>query len=364
MSFRDINFSNEELKILEHKSSGNIPSGFLSDDDQEKIELLFNIQIYHRPSDMKDLAIIYGHKSKNDRDRWLIEASKRRNREATNKLLNVLDGYTLKLDFGYAERAFEMLNIVSEFNRYHRILDFLGEMYYRGIGTPKNIVVAYEYFEEAAKYGNENSMCKMGEKFENEGDYQKAAELYSQASKNNNFPYAICRIAHMFLWGVGLPRPDYIKAYNLYRSVSNSGSASYHLGLMLDGFFQNDPEQYPFFPTDKIPTNRSEAFRYFKIGANKKHRLSCYKLGRFYENEPGHNDLVSKNLKQALKYYLMGAIKYDGDCCFKVGQFYENYPGYDGVVLQDIEKAYFFYQRGASYQNQECIEKLAQMYLE
>ncbi len=104
----------------------------------------------------------------------------------------------------------------------------LAQMYFQGIGTPKDSDLGWYWLLSAAGTGNVAAMVQLGALFESgvgaNRDYATAAQWYMRAAQRGD-PIGRFNLALMYLKGIGVPKDD-VAALAWFRLSLKSGSAA------------------------------------------------------------------------------------------------------------------------------------------
>lgn len=132
-------------------------------------------------------------------------------------------------------KAFEYYKMAAEQND-NVAINNLGSLYYSGIGTPRNALLAAQMFAKAANLGNVEAMVNLAFIYlSGQGVAQNPEEamaLFEKASQSNN-PTANFMLGYAHYKGY-IVEKDYRRAFDLIRKSANAGydDALYVLSLM------------------------------------------------------------------------------------------------------------------------------------
>ena len=132
----------------------------------------------------------------------------------------------------------------------------LGDMYFKGEGTNKDLYKAYENYRKSADLGNARALYNVGLHFQNgEGvtqDYYQARQYYLKAIEQN-LAIAYTGLGFLYDYGYGVKK-DRIKALEYYQNAGDRGDpyGYYNVGLFYE------------FGSSQIPKDTSKALAYFK----------------------------------------------------------------------------------------------------
>ena len=261
---------------------------------------------------------------------------------------------------------------------YGRVLQY-------GIGVPKNIQLAFEYYKSGAELGNTDSMNSYAyfleaniskrdqqESINEAGTYYKmsaeagntlgmvnfarflelgcsnsipknineSARYYKLAADNGNSD-GMFNYARMLQNGIGTPK-NYCLAFKYFKKASKAGNvrAMNSTGFMLiNGIGVNKSE--------------SEAVKYFKLGAKNGSPIAMNNYGEMLEAGRG----TIKNALKALKYYIRGSQYKYPDAMYNYGRFLENGIG----IEKNMEEALNLYKEAAQQNNPSAMYKYANL---
>ncbi|KAI8885484.1 HCP-like protein [Backusella circina FSU 941] len=215
---------------------------------------------------------------------------------------------------------------------------YLGRMYEEGEGVPKKISSAKDLYERAAKKGNVKAQYRLGYLYELEGNYQRAFEYYTVASKEN-FDAQV-GLATLYKNGQGVDK-DYEKAVELYlKAKDQSCKAKYQLACIYvdqESGYIDYLEAYSLFKS-AWEMDYKEAFW---IGSNESYYSST---------EPKVQDIV--------KMYNAAAEEENGEAEYKLGLLYEQAV----LVKQDYNKALLYYRKSSKRGNSNALARIASLY--
>ncbi|WP_312279480.1 MobP3 family relaxase [Oscillibacter sp.] len=204
----------------------------------------------------------------------------------------------------------------------------LGQMFYTGTGTEKDVQAAVSYLEKSAQLGNANAQYLLGKvcletgignpeqavawmvkaaeagnagaqyalgKLYRDGthvekDISKAVAMFTAAAEQKN-EYAAYQLGRLYLAGTDIPKnvPEAVKWFTLSSDLGNA-YAGYSLAkLYLSG--------------DGVPKNVGEAIRLFILSAEKKNEYAAYQLGKLYLQ----GEDVSKDMEAAVRWLTASA---------------------------------------------------------
>ncbi len=167
----------------------------------------------------------------------------------------------------------------------------LGEFYYLGMGVPKDLEKAMEYFERAAQKGHVKAAFNLGHISFERGEYDKARKWFERAAEAKD-PKSMLYLGEIHYQGLGVPQ-DYGKALYWYTKASEAGypQAQYSLGMM-------------FFEGKGVKRDYQQAAKLFEKAAEQEHAEAAYMLGKMYLEGLG----VPKNMELAKRYITQAYI--------------------------------------------------------
>lgn len=171
----------------------------------------------------------------------------------------------------------------------------LGSLYERGVGTPRNFVKAFEWYQKAANAGVPAGFYNVGVCYEvgmgNGGDMTKAFSNFEEAAKRG-LNQALYKLASLYFTGLGTAKNETWGVELLTRAAAQSHAAAANdLGVIYyEGTFgqQKDP---------------AKAFEWFTKAADLGHGEAMKNLAIFYRDGIGR----PANKGQELKWYILAA---------------------------------------------------------
>lgn len=190
--------------------------------------------------------------------------------------------------------------------------------------------------EENANRGDVDSKVKLGNKCRENGDWEKAFQLYEQAAEQGN--------AEAQYWiGVLLRDEDIQKSVEYFEKSAENRypNGEYELAqCYYNGTGKNQ--------------NKEVAFQWYEKAAEQGNAASQYILGTFYLN----GEIVDKNIKMVKKYYKAAAYNGSAEAQFSLAKCYE----YGDMFDKNIEKAIELYQKAADKNNIKACCKMGDCY--
>lgn len=241
----------------------------------------------------------------------------------------------------------------------------LALMYLKGIGTAKNEILAFVWFDISARNGNKLAQNKLGTLYENgsilgQKDFEKAIKNYKQSAEQN-YPIAqynlaihldesnkeeklqqalywyekaslagnvaaTNNLANMYFSGIGTQK-DLKKAFELYTKASNMNDpiGKYNLSMM-------------YYQGDYVKQNNDKALEFLLEAAILGNPVAQVRLGKFYLKG---NNLVTQDYKKALTWFYEAAKQEYPPGLHQMGVCY--FYGY-GVPMDKKKAAFWFYQ--------------------
>lgn len=212
----------------------------------------------------------------------------------------------------------------------------LGWMLLTGTGTNKNVELAREYFEKAARLGNSHaqyhlSMLYLMDNTPDPYQIKEAIEWMNQAAKDGN-ALAQYQLAKMYRDGIHIEK-DIQKAISLFQNAAGSENhyAAYALGkLLVDGA--------------ETPKDMEKALYWLTYAAERSNPHAQYRLGKLYLAE----ERIPKNVDAALRWLTASAEQGNQFAQYTLGKVYL----LGKEVLKDKEKAIYYFTAAASHGNE------------
>lgn len=158
----------------------------------------------------------------------------------------------------------------------------LGEMWFLGKGTHKDLNKAEKFFKKACEGGNFRGCSNLGDVYSRPeiGNYVKAKELY-EISCNSNV-YNACRaLSFFYLNGIGGVKQNALKSIELFQKSCNRGDAlSCHI---LGDIYSNIIKDY------------DKSKEYYKIACKKGYETSCSESKRAQGKIENDNVKIDKS---------------------------------------------------------------------
>ena len=222
-----------------------------------------------------------------------------------------------------------------------------GELYYLGKNVEKNYYRAREYFEKAAKEGNEHAESYLGLFYEKgyggEQDINKALYWYKKAALKGNI-FAQYSLGFIYYEGEEVEK-NLSYAFKWYKEAAEKGFAPAQYAL-----------SYLYKNGEGCEKNNFKAYYWLEECADNDFEDAYYILGQSYLE--GNN--IETNYKKAFFYLSKGVSKKDKSCLESLGDMY-----YWGLyVKQDKEKAFTLYNESIEEGNIELYYKLGKIYEE
>ena len=212
---------------------------------------------------------------------------------------------------------------------------------------------AKECFEKAAKEGIAEAYCELGNLYfagnGTEKDLQKAFEMYQKGAKAGD-PVCMDNLGMCYFWGYGT-ETDLQKAafYNEKAAKAGVVRAMFDTGLNYERGYG-------------VSQNIEKAIYWLEQAADKDHATALMELGGLYNN----GEYVDKDPEKAFSYYQKGVELGDSRCKFYLSSFYEN-----GLVVdKDMEKAKtlcqeaydWYYEQAVAEDNDEAQFRLGSFF--
>lgn len=167
---------------------------------------------------------------------------------------------------------------------------------------------AVDLYQEAAEYGNEFAMSRLGTMYKFgvgiEQDYTKAIK-HLGAAANGGIASAQFELAVMYEYGLGT-KQDYKKAIDLYKLADKNGYKYAHNSIMFAEY--KFAEKY--LEGKGVSKDHKKAFEFYKSAAERGYKKSAMKLANMYENGIGTN----KDYELAYKWYEFASSRFTSIC--------------------------------------------------
>lgn len=222
-----------------------------------------------------------------------------------------------------------------------------GELYYLGKNVEKNYFKAKEYFEKAAKEGNEHAESYLGLFFEKgyggEKDINKALYWYKKAALKGNI-FSQYSLGFIYYEGEEVEKNlDF--SFKWYKEAADKGFGPAQYAL-----------SYLYKNGEGCEQNNFKAYYWLEESADNDFEDAYYILGQSYLE----GNSIDTNYKKAFFYLSKGASKNDKNCLESLGDMY-----YWGLyVKEDKEKAFSLYKQSIDEGNISMYYKLGKLYEE
>ena len=297
--------------------------------------------------------------------------------------------YAISLDSYADEReAFNCMKRATELNpEFGGWWNDLGDMYFYGTGTEKNLAKAFECYEKGAQAGSSRAANMLGIMY-GKGEYveqneRKAFEFFKKAVElDDTYITAVKNLAYCYSNGEGVGQDSY-EAFKLYKQAAEAGDVE-AMEIIADMFIGGEgtpKDEYESFRwmkksvdegNDNVSAIRNLALHYrYGIGTPKDLTKSVplyYRaadrgdiratitMGELFRDGEG----VDKNFKEALRYFQRAADKDDGEAMNSLALIYDQ-GGYG--VAQDAQKAFEWFKKSAEAGNANGMSNLSLCYL-
>lgn len=220
-------------------------------------------------------------------------------------------------DHATALREFLTLDQCGDARAQHRI----GDMHYAGLGVPRNLGEARDWYLKAAKQGHQEAQFNLGViYFGGMGvtqDYAEARKWYSKAAQQGH-ANAQNALGAMLNGGLGGPR--------------NSGeAASWFLKSAEQGFAQAQNNLgIAYASGNGMPQNFAEAAKWYKRAAEQGLAQAQFHLAGLYRRGEG----VTRDETEAFHWYAKAAKQGDAEAQYNLGLVYQEG---NGVTADPVE---------------------------
>ena len=223
----------------------------------------------------------------------------------------------------------------------------LGALYAKGIDVEKNDDLAFIFYEQAAELGDSYGMSCLALCYRDgkgcSKDLARYIELLNKSADLGN-PVAMTNLGNAYSSGCGVEK-SYDKANELYIQASNIGGyalAYANLGVSYEHGYG--------FEKDLV-----KAFQFYKIAAEAGNCFAQRNMGRCYQYGYG----IEIDMLQAYHWYSKAAESGDSVAQYKIGWFFEEGKG---NVEKNAAKAFEWYQKSANQNDAEGQACLADCY--
>ena len=223
----------------------------------------------------------------------------------------------------------------------------LGERYYSGTNTEKDIDTAIAYFTQAADMGYSVAEFILGKLYD-EGqsvphDGILAFEYYKKAA-DKEYPPAEYALGQMYYFGQDCEKNDQEALYWISKAAKELDDSDAYVVLAM---VLKESE-------DEDVKDEGKAFLYAKRAAEMGDENAYNLLGTMYELGCG----VEQSYENAIKYYKLAAENGVEIAFLNIGAFYQAGIG----VPKDDRKAVEYFQAGANAGNMYCLNALGMCY--
>lgn len=238
-----------------------------------------------------------------------------------------------------------------EKQRNDNLLYKLGCMYRDGKGTDKSADTAFQYFNKAAVFNNENAKYALAKMYLDKEtpfyDPNAGLELLEKISESGSNLSQYAQYTLGKLYAESEPNADFHnpeKGIELFKRSLNSEHIREH-ALFALGKLYSDPES----PSYHLETGTE----YFKESANLGNSYAQYRLGKLYLEES------SLNIPLALQYLNMAAEQDNDMALYTLGRYYSNpeNQSYDLLTAKNL------LERSADKGNSYSQCQLGKLYL-
>lgn len=227
-------------------------------------------------------------------------------------------------------------------------LNFLGGMYFYGLGTEPSAEKAIEYFLRGVELGNPAAMDWMGSMYQDgtgvEQSWEKAAEYY-RMSADLGFYEGQILLGLCFKKGTGVPQ-SFEKAAEYFRLAADQGEPFGFLNL--GSLYENG---------QGVEQSWEKAAECYRTAAEQGNPVAQVSLGLLYEQGSG----VEQSWEKAAEYYRLAAdqaeIQQYPDGLVRLARLYREGLG----VTRSSGKAVELYTRAAQLGSEEAQEELQKL---
>lgn len=222
----------------------------------------------------------------------------------------------------------------------------LGNMYLKGIGTDLSVVKSIEWYIDAAKLGNIESMLTLGYLYKSgyldiSVDYEKAIYWYSKAANMGSYEaqYHIAQLSEQETIGKPKSPISMNTAIGFLKKAVEEGDLE--AKLMLAEHYLNTKEY-------------SLSLMYYQQAADQNHSKALLRLGLLYL----HGEIIPKDYAKAIKFLTMAASASETNAQYYLGEIYRQGLG----VGVNMQSAAFWYSKAANKNSIQALVKLGDLY--
>ena len=222
----------------------------------------------------------------------------------------------------------------------------LGQMFYSGTGTVKDVPAAISYFEKAARLGNIHAQYMLGKIYlDANGSYENAEKAILWLTKAADSGSSLAQYAMGKLYRDGNHvEMDLEKAAELFTLSAEQGNqyAAYALGRL-------------YLADEGIPRDMEDAIKWLAVSADLGNQFAQYALAKLYMT----GEDVPKNIARAVELFTKSAEQNNSFAQYHLGKLYllgEEVP-------KDIDTAIKWLTASAEQGNQDAQYVLGKLYL-
>lgn len=223
----------------------------------------------------------------------------------------------------------------------------LGERYYSGTKTEKDIDTAIAYFTQAADAGYSVAEYILGKLYD-EGQFishdGSLSYIYYKKAAEKEYPPAEYALGLMYYFGEDLEKNDQEALYWISKAAKELDDSDVYIVLAM---IYKETE-------DEAIKDKNKAFQYAQKAAEMGDENAYNLLGTMYELGCG----VKQSYEKAIKYYKLAADNGVEIAFLNIGAFYQ----YGKGVTKDFQKAVEYFQLGANAGNMYCLNALGMCY--
>lgn len=284
-----------------------------------------------------------------------------------NKIANSMLGQFYYFGFGTKkdlQKAFEYFLVASEENESFAQCN-LAKLYYFGEGVAKNFEKAFFWFKKSAENNFSDGQYHVGLLYHNgEGvqqDYKQAKYWYEKAILNGKNINAMVRLGGMHIFGEGIPQ-NFPEGLKLLEYASEHGNE--FARTMMDKFHPTINHYYMGRANEAMVNNNAvEFFKYISKAANNDEIAAQYVLGNLYSSQAhifASGDGTVKDDVKAAYWYTKAANSGNVSAQSALAGLYEKGLG----VLKNPREAFYWYEKAANNGNILSQLQIGMMYLQ
>lgn len=221
----------------------------------------------------------------------------------------------------------------------------LGQMLHTGTGTKKDDVLAAEYWEKAARFGNVHAQYSLAKLWleTNTGNVSKGIKWLKKAA-DGSYAMAQYALGKFYRDGIHVEKSIEQAVYLFLLSAEQDNEyAAYQLGKL-------------YLAGEEIHKDTEKAMKWLKCSAEKWNAYAQYVLGKLYLC----GEDVTQDIEKALEYFKASAEQNNAYASYQLGKLYL----VGESVRKDVEAAVQYLEMSAVSGNQFAQYVLGKLYLQ